>query len=153
MEKNSENIDVYDVINRKDDTIKHMINRNRDDDKKNKIILCIVIGVLVLLLVGLCVCIFVSNEDKDNNDTINNNENEVVNGNLDEELVEDSNVGYVSCDDNTALLNVRAGAGTNYKITTRVKKNEIYTIVDEIDGWGKLKSGAGWINLKYTIKK
>ena len=54
---------------------------------------------------------------------------------------------------NTALLNVRAGAGTNYKITTRVKKNEVYTIVDEIDGWGKLKSGAGWISLKYTVKK
>lgn len=54
---------------------------------------------------------------------------------------------------NTALLNVRAGAGTNYKITARVKKNEVYTIVDEIDGWGKLKSGAGWISLKYTVKK
>ena len=47
---------------------------------------------------------------------------------------------------NTALLNVRAGAGTN-------KKNEVYTIVNEVDGWGKLKSGAGWISLKYTIKK
>ena len=54
---------------------------------------------------------------------------------------------------NTALLNVRAGAGTNYKITTRVRKNQVYTIVDEIDGWGKLKSGAGWISLKYTVKK
>lgn len=50
------------------------------------------------------------------------------------------------------LLNVRAGAGTNYKITTRVKKNERYTIVDEKGGWGKLKSGAGWISLKYTKK-
>ena len=48
------------------------------------------------------------------------------------------------------LLNVRAGAGTNYKITTQIKKNQVYTIVDEKDGWGKLKSGAGWISLKYT---
>ena len=47
-------------------------------------------------------------------------------------------------------LNVRAGAGTNYKVTTQVKKNQVYTIVDEKDGWGKLKSGAGWISLKYT---
>ena len=50
----------------------------------------------------------------------------------------------------TAVLNVRAGAGTNYKVTTQVKRNQVYTIVDEKDGWGKLKSGAGWICLDYT---
>jgi len=52
---------------------------------------------------------------------------------------------------NTAVLNVRDGAGTNYKINTTVKKGEVYTIVDEDNGWGKLKSGAGWISLAYTI--
>lgn len=50
------------------------------------------------------------------------------------------------------LLNVRAGAGTNYKINTKVKKNEVYTIIQEQNGWGKLKSGAGWISLNYTKK-
>ena len=50
------------------------------------------------------------------------------------------------------VLNVRAGAGTNYKITTQVNKNELYTIVDENGKWGKLKSGAGWIHLDYTKK-
>ena len=50
------------------------------------------------------------------------------------------------------VLNVRAGAGTSYKINTKVKKNEVYTIVGESNGWGKLKSGAGWISLKYTSK-
>ena len=49
-----------------------------------------------------------------------------------------------------SVLNVRAGAGTNYKINTTVKKNEIYTIVDQKSNWGKLKSGAGWICLDYT---
>ena len=49
-------------------------------------------------------------------------------------------------------LNVRGGAGVSYKITTTVKRNQVYTIVDEKDGWGKLKSGAGWISLKYTEK-
>lgn len=49
-------------------------------------------------------------------------------------------------------LNVRAGAGTKYKVNTVIKKNELYTIVDEKDGWGKLKSGAGWIALNYTKK-
>ncbi len=49
-------------------------------------------------------------------------------------------------------LNVRAGAGTTYKINTVVHKNEAYTIVEEKNGWGKLKSGAGWISLNYTKK-
>lgn len=50
------------------------------------------------------------------------------------------------------VLNVRAGAGTSYRITTQVKKHEIYTIVGEKGKWGKLKSGAGWIHLDYTKK-
>jgi uncharacterized protein YgiM (DUF1202 family) len=51
-----------------------------------------------------------------------------------------------------SVLNVRDGAGTNYKINTTVKKGEVYTIVEENNGWGKLKSGAGWISLSYTSK-
>lgn len=50
------------------------------------------------------------------------------------------------------VLNVRAGAGTNYKVNTQVRKGEVYTIVGESNGWGKLKSGAGWISLEYTSK-
>ena len=50
------------------------------------------------------------------------------------------------------VLNVRSDAGTEYAIKTQVKQNELYTIVDEKDGWGKLKSGAGWIHLGYTKK-
>ena len=49
-------------------------------------------------------------------------------------------------------LNVRAGAGTLYKINTVVHKNEAFTIVEEKNGWGRLKSGAGWISLSYTKK-
>ena len=49
-------------------------------------------------------------------------------------------------------LNVRKGAGIAYKIVTTVKKGEAFTIVDVCKGWGKLKSDAGWINLKYTKK-
>ena len=49
-------------------------------------------------------------------------------------------------------LNVREGAGTGYKVNTTVKKGEVYTIVAEKNGWGKLKSGAGWICLNYTKK-
>jgi N-acetyl-anhydromuramyl-L-alanine amidase AmpD len=42
-------------------------------------------------------------------------------------------------------LNVRSGPGNSYAITTVVPKNSVYTIVAEQNGWGKLKSGAGWI--------
>lgn len=50
------------------------------------------------------------------------------------------------------VLHVRKGAGTNYSISTIVKRNEVYTIIEESNGWGKLKSGAGWISLSYTTK-
>lgn len=53
---------------------------------------------------------------------------------------------------NTDVLNVRAGATTNSKIVTTVKMNEVYTIVETINNWGKLKSGAGWICLDYCIR-
>ena len=53
---------------------------------------------------------------------------------------------------NTDVLNVRKGAGTSYAVTAIVKRNEVYTIVNESNGWGKLKSGVGWIKLSYTKK-
>ena len=53
----------------------------------------------------------------------------------------------------TDVLNVRAGASTSTKVTTQVKRGQVYTIVAEDGEWGKLKSGAGWIHLGYTKKK
>lgn len=53
---------------------------------------------------------------------------------------------------NTETLNVRSGAGTSYPVVTQVKRGQIYTIVDESKGWGRLKSRAGWIKLSYTVK-
>lgn len=47
-------------------------------------------------------------------------------------------------------LNVRSGPGTGYKVVTTIKKNEVYTIVEEKNGWGLLKSRIGWISLKYV---
>lgn len=57
-------------------------------------------------------------------------------------------------------LNVRKGAGTKHKVVTKVKKDEVYTIVDvKTNGktkWGLLKSGVEnkdmWISLNYTKK-
>ena len=50
------------------------------------------------------------------------------------------------------VLNVRQTASTKAKVTTQVKKDQVYTIVAEDGRWGKLKSGVGWIHLDYTKK-
>ena len=68
-----------------------------------------------------------------------------------DELIASKNSSY-KVKITASVLNVRKGAGTNYSIATTVKKNEVYTIVEEKNGWGKLKSGAGWISLSYTSK-
>lgn len=51
-------------------------------------------------------------------------------------------------------LNVRQGPGTSYPITTVVHKGDAFTIVSMSGSWGKLKSGAGWMNCssKYCTK-
>jgi len=52
-------------------------------------------------------------------------------------------------------LNIRTGAGTNYPKTGRCTGVGVFTIVEtksgtgSTQGWGKLKSGAGWISLDY----
>lgn len=55
-------------------------------------------------------------------------------------------------------LNIRKGPGTNYDKTGDYTRVGEFTIVDISDGpgskngWGKLKSGAGWISLDYAKK-
>lgn len=44
-------------------------------------------------------------------------------------------------------LNIRKGPGTNYPVAGRITNKGTYTIVSEQNGWGKLKSGAGWISI------
>lgn len=51
---------------------------------------------------------------------------------------------------NTKSLNVREGAGTNYKVVKTIKKDEKWLIRDEKYGWGKIR--IGWIKLSYTKK-
>lgn len=47
-------------------------------------------------------------------------------------------------------LNYRSGPGANYPINGTIKDHGVYTIVQTVGNWGKLKSGAGWICLDYT---
>lgn len=53
----------------------------------------------------------------------------------------------VKCSD----LNIRKGPGVSYGTSGYILPG-VYTIVDEKNGFGKLKSGAGWISLDYTTK-
>ena len=82
----------------------------------------------------------------------------------------DANPGYAAFDDNGNQvypavafspylvrvsiddLNIRTGPGTSYSRTGEYTGKGVFTIVQEQDGWGKLKSGAGWISLAYTTK-
>lgn len=47
-------------------------------------------------------------------------------------------------------LNYRQGPGTNYKVNGVIKDKGRYTIIQENNGWGLLKSKVGWIKLSYT---
>ena len=49
-------------------------------------------------------------------------------------------------------LNIRSGPGTQYKINGCIRDCGVYTIVDTQNGWGRLKSDAGWICLDYTTR-
>ena len=54
----------------------------------------------------------------------------------------------VTCD----ALGYRSGPSTSYKINGVIRDKGTYTIVDVKNNWGKLKSGAGWICLDYTVR-
>ena len=47
-------------------------------------------------------------------------------------------------------LNIRKGPGTNYGTNGTITNKGTYTITETQNGFGKLKSGAGWICLDYT---
>ena len=49
-----------------------------------------------------------------------------------------------------SALNIRKGPGTNYPVVGVIKDQGIYTIIDEQNGFGFLKSKKGWISLNYT---
>jgi len=50
------------------------------------------------------------------------------------------------------VLNIRKGPGTNYPVVGQIKDKGKYTIMEVQNGFGRLKSGVGWISMKYTQK-
>ena len=55
-------------------------------------------------------------------------------------------------------LNIRTGPGTDHKKTGKYTGKGVFTIMEvktgqgSDSGWGRLKSGAGWISLDYTAR-
>lgn len=148
MEKDTreEVIENDDIIDKEDDTIKHVINRNRDEEKKKKHIMYIVISLLCVVLVGLV--IYIVTDNNSNNNTLDDNgvNNEIVNGNAeDEDTATNNNLGYVSCDDNTALLNVRNSTSGN--IIDGLSCYKEVTIEEELEGTDACNK---WYKINYT---
>lgn len=48
------------------------------------------------------------------------------------------------------ILNVRSGAGLDFKIVSAIRKDTVRELLDEKDGWGQISSPSGWISLQYT---
>ena len=53
----------------------------------------------------------------------------------------------IVCDE----LNVRNGPGTQHAVNMTVGRGGVYTVTEKRGNWGRLKSGAGWINLSRKL--
>lgn len=134
-----------------EESIKKKINFYRDDERKKKIIMISVIIVLALITVGLVVYLVVSNNkdsDKANND---NKKGDVVDTSKDDDKNKDDDnkvsdkISYVSCDDNTAPLNVRSSVGGD--ITNMISCFKEVDILEELEG---TELCNGWYRISYT---
>lgn len=57
---------------------------------------------------------------------------------------------------NARTLNLRSGAGTNYSVISRLKRDESVNIIEESNGWYKVKTSSGqigWSSSKYISLK
>ena len=48
---------------------------------------------------------------------------------------------------------IRANPNDDCRETGTLKKNQVFSIIEEIDGYGKLKSGSGWVKIDENVKK
>lgn len=75
-----------------------------------------------------------------------------------EEVKKESHSSEFTIRVNISKLNIRKGPGTNYDRTGKYTGIGVFTITEVKEGmgsesgWGKLKSGAGWISLDYAAK-
>ena len=95
------------------------------------------------LLIEVAFC-----DDKDDVKIFNNNKAKI--GKLIAEAIVNKTINIKPAEFKVRVktdLNIRSGAGTDYPVVGCIKDNGTYTITDTSGNWGKLKSGAGWINI------
>lgn len=68
------------------------------------------------------------------------------------DVIQVANDGTYTVRVNVDKLTIRKGPGTSYAAVGSVSKGGVYTIIETKNGWGRLKSGVGWICLAYTEK-
>lgn len=50
-----------------------------------------------------------------------------------------------------SLLNVRSGPGIENSVIGIIRKGATYTLLEIKNGWGRISSPAGWVNMSYVI--
>lgn len=101
IEKQIEDSFKDDNVVKEDDIINRRLN-HRNNDNKKRVLLYTILIFIVVAIIGIIIYLMLSKKD----------DIETTKDNLDKEEItakeeETSNKGYVLCDDNTALLNVR----------------------------------------------
>ncbi len=129
---------------KEDDTIRFS-KRGSDPDKKRNIIIIILIVVAIILIGIIGVLALTKKDSKSNNKDDNNKTEEVVKEKDTEEI--GKKVSYVSCDDNTAPLNVRNSiSGDIIDGLTCFKQVEILEDAGSTDACDK------WYKINYQKK-
>ena len=128
-----------DDFEKEDDTINKKFN-HRGNDKK-KIFLYVGLGLVVVIIISLIIYLMFNKRD-------NNIDNDKPTSNLegeDKENEKEEDIGYVSCDDNTSLLNVRNS--TTGDIIDGLSCYQKITILEELD---KTDNCDKWYKVTYT---
>ncbi|MGM9882427.1 MAG: hypothetical protein ACI31S_06265 [Bacilli bacterium] len=119
-------------------------NLNSSNKKNKKVILIILIGIIIIL--GVILTIYFVGKDKKesnnkSNDNIVNKDEENKSESEDEEI---KTISYVSCDDNTSLLNVRSSVSGD--IIDGLSCFKEVTIEEELEA---TENCAKWYRISY----
>ena len=126
IEKQIEDSFKDDSLKKEDDNINNRINHRGNKDKNKKIIY-ILLFLAIIIIISLIVYLMINKRNNlvEDNKPIENKEER------DKENQKEENIGYVSCDDNTSLLNVRNS--TTGDIIDGLSCYQKITIEEELD--------------------
>lgn len=139
IEKQIEDSFKNDSLKKEDDNINNRINHRGNKDKNKKIIY-ILLFLAIIIIISLIVYLMINKRNNlvEDNKPIENKEEK------DKENQKEENIGYVSCDDNTSLLNVRNS--TTGDIIDGLSCYQKITIEEELD---KTDNCDKWYKVTY----